>query len=248
MNGLKSVSSTNSLNWLDDENIDIFCLQEIKTQEEQLITGLFSSNLFQPQKYHAYFNTALKKGYSGVATYVKNKPLSVKYRLGVERFDQEGRILQLEYSDFILINLYIPHGGRQKENLDYKLEVYRYLFEHLKSINNKKIILTGDFNIAHKELDLRRPGDNQNNTMFTLKEREQIENLIQLGFVDTFRKFNKEGEHYTWWPYAVNARDRNIGWRIDYIFVSENLASSMKNAFILPKITGSDHCPIGIEI
>jgi len=243
VNGLRAVCKKGFLGWLGKTNADIICLQEIKIQPEQL-----PSDLINPKNYYSFFNFANKKGYSGVAVYVKKKPLSIEKKLGMERFDKEGRILRLEFPDFILINIYIPHGGRQKENLDYKLEVYGYLLNYLKKVENKNIILIGDFNIAHQEIDLARPKGNKNNTMFTPEERKQIDKIIELGFVDTFRKFHKDGGHYTWWPYAFNARQRNLGWRIDYAFVSKPLIPKLKNAFILNKVPGSDHCPIGIEI
>jgi exodeoxyribonuclease-3 len=159
-------------------------------------------------------------------------------------------VLRKNFSNpqFSLINFYAPHGGRKKENLDYKLKVYKKFLEYLEKRKNENLILAGDFNIAHKEIDLARPKENKNNTMFTLKEREQIDRIIKLGFVDTFRYFHKEGGNYTWWPYSFNARERNLGWRIDYIFISKSLTPKLKNAFILKEIKTSDHSPIGIEI
>ncbi len=243
VNGIRAVYKKDFLKWLRATNADIVCLQEIKAQKEQIPT-----DLLKQKDYYFYFNQAVKKGYAGVAVYTKQKPLKVECKLGLKRFDQEGRILKLEYSDFTLINLYFPHGGRQKENLNYKLEVYKYFLNYLKRIKDKNIILIGDFNIAHQEIDLSRPKQNQNNIMFTSEERKQIDKIINSGFIDGFRKFNKEGKNYTWWPYFVNARERNLGWRIDYIFVSKKLVPKLKNAFILNKVMGSDHCPIGIEI
>jgi exodeoxyribonuclease-3 len=245
VNGIRSIYKKNFLNWFLKNKADIFCLQEIKAQKEQI-----PSDLLYQKDYYFYFNQAVKKGYAGVAVYTKQKPLKVKDRLGLDRFDKEGRILELEYSNFTLINLYMPHGGRQKENLSYKLEVYNYLLRYLKNIRkrNKNIILIGDFNIAHQDIDLARPKQNQNNIMFTPKERQQIDKIINLGFIDTFRKFHKEGGYYTWWPYMAKARERNLGWRIDYVFISKELAQWLKDAFIFSEITGSDHCPIGIEI
>jgi len=243
INGLRSVFKKNFADFVENGHADIICLQEIKTQKE-----ISQQNLFTPLAYQFYANYALKKGYSGVAAFVKNKPLKIKKNLGLERFDTEGRMLYLEYPDFTLINLYVPHGGRQKENLAYKLEVYKKFLNYLRKVKNKNVILSGDFNVAHQEIDLARPKQNQNNIMFTPEERKQIDALIKLGFVDTFRKFHPDGGHYTWWPYMANARQRNLGWRIDYIFVSKALAPKLKNAFILKDIVGSDHCPIGIEI
>lgn len=243
VNGLRAVYKKGFLDWLQKEKADIICLQEIKAQTEQIPFDLVNA-----KNYFSFFSTAEKKGYSGVAVYTKQKPESIERKIGFKRFDKEGRVLKLEYPDFVLINLYLPHGGRQKQNLDYKLKVYNFLLKYLEDIRDKKIILIGDFNIAHKEIDLERPKQNKNNIMFTQKEREQIDKIINLGFADTFRKFNKKTGFYTWWPYFANARQRNLGWRIDYCFVSKSLEPEIKNAFILSNVIGSDHCPIGIEL
>ena len=244
VNGLRAVYRRNFLDWLGEANAEIVCLQETKVQTEKI-----PPDLVKPNNYHSYFNSStVKKGHAGVAVYTKEKPLTGKYNLDLERFDKEGRIVQLEYSDFTLINLYLPHGGRQKENLKYKLEVYDRLINYLGEIKDKNLILAGDFNVAHEEIDLARPKHNLNNIMFTSEERRQIDRIIELGFTDTFRKFHQESGNYTWWPYFANARERNVGWRIDYIFTSETLTPKIKDAFILSNVRGSDHCPIGIEI
>jgi len=156
-------------------------------------------------------------------------------------------MLEVKFADFTLFNLYIPHGGRQKENLTYKLEVYKKLFEKLRNLKDKNVILIGDFNVAHAEIDLARPKQNQNNIMFSEVERKQIDGIIDLGIVDSFRMFNGESGNYTWWPYAFNARERNMGWRIDYVFVSKDLSSGIKEANIYSDVCFSDHCPIGVE-
>lgn len=243
VNGLRAVYKKNFLDWLKNTKAEIVCLQETKISPEQI-----HWDLANPSDYFSYFNSATKPGYAGVAVYTKKKPLRVETKIGLKRFDEEGRILRLDYPEFILINLYLPHGGRQKENLDYKLKVYDHLLDYLEKIKNKKVILLGDFNIAHQEIDLARPRQNQNNIMFTPKERKQINRLIAFGFTDTFRKFHQEGGHYTWWPYFAKARERNLGWRIDYAFVSKSLVGQVKDAFILSQVAGSDHCPIGLEI
>ena len=243
VNGLRSVYKKGFLGWLAKSEADIVCLQEVKANEDQLPFDLTTLT-----GYHTYFNSAKKKGYSGVGVYSRTKPLSVKRDLGLKRFDSEGRILQLEYKDFTLINLYIPHGGRNKENLDYKLSVYGALFDHLNNLQDKDVILTGDFNIAHKEIDLAHPQRNKDNIMFTKEERAKIDELIGLGFVDSFRKFNKEGGNYTWWYYGQNARQKNFGWRIDYIFASKSLKTNLQSAAIYPKITLSDHCPVEVVL
>ena len=243
VNGIRAAVKKGFLEWFQKTKADIICLQEIRADLKQM-----PANLVKPYGYYAYFNTARKKGYSGVAVYTREKPLKVEYKLGMKRFDQEGRILNLEYKNFTLINIYLPHGGRQKENLDYKLKVYQYLLNYLKENKNKCIILTGDFNIAHQEIDLARPKQNYNNTMFTAEERKQIDRIISMNFIDSFRVFNKKSGNYTWWANFANARNRNLGWRIDYVFVSQKLMPNLKKAFILPKVKGSDHCPVGIEI
>lgn len=244
VNGLRSVYNKGVfIKWLEKGNADIVCLQETKAQKQQL-----SPDLLKPGGYYSYFSSAEKKGYSGVAVYTKSKPFSVRRKLGIERFDNEGRILELKYPEFTLINIYIPHGGRGKENLEYKLEVYKKLIRKLEKLKDKKVILAGDMNIAHEEKDLARPKQNKNNIMFTVEEREQIDKLINLGFVDSFRKFHKGSKNYTWWPYMANARKRNLGWRIDYLFTSKILARKLNNASISKGIIGSDHCPIGMEI
>jgi len=243
VNGLRAVAGKGFLDWVKKSNADVICLQETKAQEKDL-----TSNLLYPQGYKPFFNSAVKKGYSGLAVYTKQKPLRVKNKLGLKRFDEEGRFLELQYPGFVLMNFYLPHGGRQKENLAYKLEVYQKLFKYLQRMKKQKLILIGDFNIAHEEIDLARPKQNKNNIMFTPEERKQIDKLLRLGFIDSFRKFYKDGGHYTWWPYFANARQRNLGWRIDYTFVSKNLTDKIKDTFILKKVQGSDHCPIGIEI
>lgn len=243
VNGLRSVYRNGFMQWLKESNAEIICLQEIKAQESQL-----PEELLKPVGYNSYFSSAGKRGYSGVAIYTKKKPLLVEKTLGLTRFDQEGRILKVDYPNFSLLNVYLPHGGRQKENFKYKLQAYLALFKSLNSMQNKKVVLIGDFNIAHKEIDLARPKQNKNNTMFTSEERKQIDRLIELGFVDTFRLFHQENGYYSWFPYAFDARKRNLGWRIDYALVSKNLKSRIKNSSILKEIAGSDHCPILMEI
>lgn len=243
VNGLRAVYKRNFLTWFKETNADIVCLQEIKASKEQL-----PSDLINIPDYHPYFNCAVKPGYSGVAVYTKQKPIATETKIGLKRFDEEGRVLKLIFPEFTLFNLYVPHGGRQKENLNYKLDVYDYLLNLFEKMRGERVILIGDFNVAHKEIDLARPKQNQKNIMFTQEEREQLDKFIALGFTDSFRKFHPEGGHYTWWPYFANARERNIGWRIDYAFFSKHLSTKMKEAFILPQVKGSDHCPIGLKI
>lgn len=243
VNGLRAVFKKNFLPWLKKSRADIVCLQEIKADHTQI-----PSKLHRLKNYYLFTNPAQKKGYAGVAVFSKNKPLVAEIKLGLKRFDNEGRFLRLDFENFSLINLYLPHGGRKKENLGYKLKVYDYLLDYLPRIKSKLLVLIGDFNIARTELDLARPKNNQKNIMFTPEERTRLDKLINLGFIDTFRKYHQSGGNYTWWPYRLNARARNLGWRIDYAFVSKKLKSKLKNAFILRDVFGSDHCPIGLEI
>lgn len=243
VNGIRSVYQKGFLESAGKIGADVVCLQEIKAE-----IGKIPDEVVRMAVYFAYFNSAEKKGYAGTAVFSKTKPNKVIRKIGLERFDSEGRFLRLDFDDFILLNIYLPHGGRQKENLGYKLEVYDCLLKYLKKIKNKNIILAGDFNIAHSEIDLARPKSNKNNIMFTQEERAQLDKLESLGFVDSLRKFKQEGGNYTWWPYMANARDRNLGWRIDYVFVSANLQPKLKTAFILSDIFGSDHCPAGVEV
>ena len=243
VNGLRAVVKKGFLEWIRKENPEILCLQEIKIQESEI-----PFDLIYLDSYNGYFNSSSKRGYSGVAVYSKKKGVLISNKIGNSRFDTEGRFIHLEFPDFNLLNIYVPHGSRDKHNLDYKLVVYHQLLNYLKSLESKKIILLGDFNVAHEEIDLARPNENRDNIMFTPSERFQIDRVIHLGFVDTYRRFNKDSGHYTWWSYMRNARERNLGWRIDYTFVSEILSFKVKEAFILKDGSlGSDHSPIGIE-
>jgi len=243
VNGIRSAYKKDFLKFITQEDPDIVCLQEIKAQENDLP---FDLRLIPG--YTLYVNSAEKKGYSGTAVYTKTKPLAVNTVLGFNRFDKEGRIIELSFENFTLINLYIPHGGRQKENLGYKLEVYKYLLAKFKKLQHNNVILMGDFNIAHKEIDLARPQQNKDNIMFTPKEREQLDVLVGLGFVDSFRAFDQKPGNYTWWPYAFGAKEKNMGWRIDYGFVSKPFVNNLKDAVIYSQVSGSDHCPAGLKL
>lgn len=243
VNGIRSVHEKGFLEWFRKEDADLVCLQEIKAEEEKI-----PRELKEIAGYKSYFSPAERPGYSGVAIYTKRKPERVEKTLGPDQFDREGRILLLEFSEFLLLNLYIPHGGRKKENLSYKLSVYDTLLAFLEKEKGKPLLVIGDFNIAHKEIDLARPKENEGNVMFTKEEREKLDLLENMGFSDTYRLFETRGGRYTWWPYWANARQRNLGWRIDYAWVSEGMRSSVRGAFIQDSVQGSDHCPIGVEI
>lgn len=243
VNGLRSVIRKGFLEWMKKEDPDILCLQEIKIQENEL-----PFDLIYLDNYQSFFNSSYKKGQSGVAVYSKEAPILVNKSLELSRFDKEGRMLELKFSEFTLLNLYIPHGGRDKHDLNYKLQVYIQLIRNLEEEKDENVILIGDFNIAHEDIDLARPDQNRDNIMFTPAEKFQIDRILHLGFLDSFRELNKEAGNYTWWPYYRDARKRNLGWRIDYAFVSKSLAPKLKNAFILKDVLGSDHAPIGVEI
>lgn len=238
VNGIRSAWGKGLSSFILDETPDILCLQEIKANNDQL----------PETNYVVYSNHAQKPGYAGVAVFSREKAVRVDKKLGHKRFDEEGRFLQIEFDRLTLINVYIPHGGRKKENLKYKLEVYDLLVKRLEQIKDKPVVLVGDFNIAHDERDLARPSSNLNNIMFTKEERQQLDRIESLGFVDTFRLSHKDNGHYSWFPYAFDARNRNLGWRIDYCFLSKRMGKGLKSSFILGGITGSDHVPVGIEV
>lgn len=240
VNGLRSVHQKGFLDWFYKEKADIVCLQEIKASLDKI-----PSDFKNLKDYFSYFNPGSRTGHSGVALFCKAKPLKIEMGIGIDRFDKEGRVIRADFKGFSLFNFYMVNGGRKKENMKYKLSSYQYILEHLRP---KKTILAGDFNIAHKEIDLARPKENKNNTGFTLPERKKIDKLVSLGFVDAFRKSNKQGGNYTWWTNFAKARQRNLGWRIDYFFCSSDLSSKLKKAFIDPKVMGSDHCPAGIDM
>lgn len=246
VNGIRAAQKKGFIDWVLKEDPDILCLQETKAHPEQLSKELISLN-----GYHSFFSSSkVKKGYSGVAVYTKLNPLKVEYGFGIPKFDDEGRTLILSYEEFVLFNIYFPNGKMSDERLQYKLDFYYSFLEIVSNLlsQGKKIVICGDVNTAHKEIDLARPKENEKTSGFLPVERQWIDKLISSGFVDTFRMFNDQPGNYTWWDMQTRARERNIGWRIDYFFVSENLKSNIQNAFILSDVMGSDHCPIGIEI
>ncbi|BBB32703.1 exodeoxyribonuclease III [Thermotomaculum hydrothermale] len=243
VNGIRAIHKKGFVEWVKEENPDVLCLQETKATEEQIPKDIKSLDYFQ-----FYSSSRARKGYSGVALFTKVQPERVEYDLGVEEFDVEGRVIAAYFKDFILFNVYFPNGKASKERLDFKLRFYDKFLEIVNSLKDKGygVIICGDVNTAHKEIDLARPKENEKVSGFLPVEREWIDKLIASGFVDTFRMFNKEGGNYTWWDYKSRARERNVGWRIDYFFVSENIKDRVKDAFILSEVYGSDHCPIGI--
>jgi exodeoxyribonuclease III len=233
--------------FLEKYQPDIFCMQETKSHIEQL-----SAEITSIDGYNSYFESGIRKGYSGVAIYSKASPKSIQTGFQLDDiYDREGRIQIAEYESFTLINIYFPNGGSGEERLNYKLKFYEALLQYLENIDyaNKNIIITGDVNTAHTEIDLARPKENQKVSGFLPAERAWLDKLIQeYGFVDTLRMFTQEGELYTWWDMKTRARDRNVGWRIDYFFVSQPLKDKVKYAYILSDVYGSDHCPVVLEL
>lgn len=245
VNGIRAVHKKGALRWWLDEKPEILCLQETKADESQIPLEL--RNI---PGYHAYYASGLRKGYSGVALYTRLKPARMRFGFGSDEFDREGRVIAAEYDAFTLFNIYFPNGKASKERLAYKLAFYDSFLEHLLTCLKKqdKIIICGDVNTAHKEIDLARPKENEKVSGFLPVERAWLDKLMGTGFIDTFRMFTDEPGHYSWWDMKTRARERNVGWRIDYVFVSESLRQSVTSAFILPDVMGSDHCPVGIEL
>ena len=242
VNGVRAMVKKEGKAALSLLNADIVCLQEIKAKPEQVPV-----ELLEWSSYHPFICSAERPGYSGVAVFAKQEPQNVAYGFGIGRFDAEGRTLILEYDSFILLNCYFPNGGNGPERLQYKMDFYEATLEFAKNCT-KPLIVCGDVNTAHKEIDLARPKENVKNTGFLPEERAWIDSFLEAGFVDTFRMFSEEGGQYSWWDMKTRARDRNIGWRIDYFFVSESLRDKVQAAYILPEILGSDHCPVVLEI
>ena len=245
VNGVRAADKKGLFNWFKKESPDILCLQEIKAMSTQV-----PPHLRNPPRYYTFWNSAEKKGYSGVVIYTKEKPSEVKTGFGIEKFDMEGRILIASYPSFMLFNIYFPNGKKNQERLDYKLDFYDTFLAYTDNlkIKGKNIVVCGDFNTAHREIDLARPKENEHISGFLPVERAWIDTFIDHGYVDTFRHFHKEQDMYTWWDMKSRARERNVGWRIDYFFVNKEFLPFVKKAFIMQNVMGSDHCPIGIEI
>ena len=245
INGLRSSHKSGFLDWLYNDSPDILALQEVKAEADDL-----PDDLRAPRGYHAFFFAAnVKKGYSGVGLYTKEKPLDVRYGLGIKKFDEEGRVLTARFEEFTLINAYFPNSSREGK-LKYKLDFDDAFLNYVEELRKKgeRIIFCGDMNVAHEDIDIARPKENEGNAGFTEEEREGIDQMIEAGFVDTFRLFTQGNGHYTWWSPFGAARERNVGWRIDYFFASEELIPKIKRADILPHYVGSDHCPVLLDI
>ncbi len=241
VNGIRACLKKGFLDFFKEANADIFCLQETKCQQGQVELEI--------EGYTSYWNSAEKKGYSGTAVFTKKKPLNVTYGIGKEEHDKEGRIITLEFENFYLVTNYTPNAKRELERLDYRMiwedEIRKYLLNLNKT---KPVIMCGDLNVAHEEIDLKNPKTNRGNAGFTDEEREKMTELLNAGFTDSFRYLYPEKQEYSWWSYMGHAREKNIGWRIDYFITSKDIKKNIKEATIYSEVLGSDHCPIGLEI
>ena len=242
VNGLRAALNKGFNEFFNEINADIFCVQETKLQEGQV--------QFAPEGYNIYWNSAIKKGYSGTAIFSKTKPDRVTYGINIPEHDQEGRVITLEYKDFYLVNCYTPNSQRELTRLEYRMKWENDFREYLKQLKtNKPVILCGDLNVAHNEIDLKNPSTNRHNAGFTDEERNQMTNLLNAGFVDSFRYlYPDKKDCYSWWSYVFHAREKNAGWRIDYFIVSDDIKEKIIDSKIHSEIFGSDHCPVELDI
>ena len=245
VNGIRASIKKGIVEWINKEQPDIFCTQETKAQFHQL-----PESIINVSGYTSYWNSAEKPGYSGVSIHTRSKPENHENGMGAEEFDHEGRTLMMKFQNFTLYNVYFPNGQSKEERLKYKLEFYDEFLKIIlkKKEDGEKIVICGDFNTAHHEIDLARPKENINNSGFLPIEREWLDQLVDSGFIDCYREFNQESGNYTFWDTKTRARDRNIGWRIDYFFIDEQLKSNLISAEIMNGVFGSDQCPIAIEL
>ena len=242
VNGLRAVMNKGFKYFFNSIDADVFCVQETKLQEGQIE--------FAPENYYVYFNSAIKKGYSGTALISKIKPMNVAYGINMEEHDSEGRVITAEYEKFYLVNCYTPNSQRELTRLDYRMQWEDDFRAYLCKLQNKKpVILCGDLNVAHNEIDLKNPSNNRHNAGFTDEERGKMTALLNAGFIDTFRyMYPDKKECYSWWSYMFHAREKNAGWRIDYFIASENLKNKIKDCKIHTEVFGSDHCPVELDI
>ena len=241
VNGIRAVQKKGFLDFIKEEAPDVLCLQETKAQPEQISLRL--------EGYEQFWNSAQKKGYAGTAVFTKVKPIKVMNHIGIQEHDQEGRVITVEYDKFYLISVYVPNSGRDLTRLKYRPIWDKDFLNYLKTLEKKKpVIVCGDFNVAHKEIDLKNAKANYNKTAGYMQVEIDGMDKIQDHFIDTFRHFNKEPDNYTWWSYMFNARAKNVGWRIDYFFCSKSIIKKIVSSEILSKVMGSDHCPIKIEV
>ena len=245
VNGIRACARNGFLDWIEAEQPDIVCIQETKAQLDQLETGLAT-----PKGYHAHWHSARKKGYSGVATFSRRRPRAVREGIGNREIDREGRVLISEFPGFLLVNAYFPNSQHSHERLPFKLKFCNVMLRFLNRMRRegKNVIVCGDYNIAHREIDLRNPRENRDNAGFLPEERAWMDRLCKHGYIDTFRHFCDEPGHYTWWSYRPTVRERNIGWRIDHFFVNPELERRLCRSWHQPEVKGSDHCPIALEL
>jgi len=242
VNGIRACVNKGFTDFFNEIDADIFCIQETKCQPEQIDLDF--------KGYHSYWNSAEKKGYSGTAIFTKEKPISVKYGIGIEEHDKEGRVITLEFGKFYMVTIYTPNSKRGLERLDYRQIWEDEIRNYLLTLNKEKpVIMCGDLNVAHKEIDLKNPKTNRGNAGFTDEEREKMSELLDAGFIDTFRHlYPTKEDSYSWWSYMGRAREKNIGWRIDYFIVSDSIKDKIVEAKIHPDVMGSDHCPVELDI
>ncbi len=245
VNGIRAVQKKGFLEWLAREKPDILGVQETKAKPEQL--DMF---LMHPEGYHTFWNSAVRPGYSGVALFTRERPVKIGNGFGIKKFDEEGRVIVAEYPEFTLLNIYFPNGKASDERLQYKMDFYAETMKYTKKLKakGKSVIISGDYNTAHKEIDLARPKENENTSGFLPIERAWLDKWVADGQVDIFREFQKEPGHYSWWDMKTGARERNVGWRIDYHFVTDSLVPKIKNATILRDVVGSDHAPVSLTL
>ena len=245
VNGIRACDRNGFLDWMKREAADLVCLQETKAHPDQL-----GEALRQPTGYHAYWHSAEKRGYSGVATFCRRKPSSVHEGIGIAEIDREGRVLVTEYRGFVLINAYFPNSQRDHARLGFKLEFCRAMRAYMDELcaAGKNVVVCGDYNIAHREIDLANPKQNEKNAGFLPEERAWMTELLDAGYVDAFRDRCDEPGHYTWWSYRAGVRERNVGWRLDYFVVNPEFKRRVRRCFHQPEVMGADHCPIGLEI
>lgn len=242
VNGIRACITKGFKNFFNEIDADIFCIQETKCQTGQVDLEF--------DGYKSYWNSAEKKGYSGTAIFTKKEPISVSYGIGIEEHDKEGRVITLEFEKFYMVNIYTPNSKRELERLEYRQIWEDEIRKYLLKLNQKKpVIMCGDLNVAHEEIDLKNPKSNTRNAGFTIEERNKMTELLNAGFTDTFRYLYPDKEEaYSWWSYMRKSREKNVGWRIDYFIVSKSIENKIKEATIYSKIMGSDHCPVGLEI
>ena len=245
VNGIRAAVGKHAFDWLENFKPEVLCLQEIKAKEDQIDKDIFSS-----LGYQAAWNPAERPGYSGTGTIYLKKPEKIKFGMGIDRFDHEGRITQFTYPEFELFNIYFPNGGQDNQRVPFKLDFYEQLLEKCKNLmaEGREIIITGDFNTAHKEIDLKNPKANEKNTGFLPEERVWLDHYLENGFIDVFRRLYPEEVIYTWWTYRFSARSKNIGWRLDYFLVTKGISDMTSNVITHLDVMGSDHCPVTLEL